>query len=70
MAKKPHPIITHVEILHLAIRCLESEIAEKEAYMGGIPECKAFLDQFISERVTKINALKNLYLIETGTHYG
>ena len=38
--------------------------------MGGIPECKAFLDQFISERVTKINALKNLYLIETGTHYG
>ena len=69
MAKKTTPIITHVEILHLAIRQLETEIENQRSLLAGIPEGEAFLAQYRNERLAKINALKSIYLIETGTKY-
>ena len=69
MAKKTTPIITHVEILHLAIRQLETQIENQRSLMAGIPEGEAFLAQYMNERLIKINALKSIYLIETGTRY-
>lgn len=69
MAKKTAPIITHVEILHLAIRQLESEIKFQTECMEGIPQCQDYLKKYISERTPKIEALKAMYQIETGTKY-
>lgn len=69
MAKKTTPIITHTEILCHAIRNIENEIRNQESYMGGIPECGAMLKAYVSERKPKLEALKEMYRIETGTDY-
>lgn len=69
MAKKPTPIITHTEILCRAIRSIEEEIRNQQNYMGGIPECAEMLHAFVDERTPKLEALKEMYRIETGTDY-
>lgn len=69
MAKKTTPIITHVEILCHAIHNIENEIRNQKAYMDGIPECEAMLRAYVDERTPKLEALKQMYRIETGTDY-
>lgn len=69
MASKVTPVISHVEILCRAIRNIEDEIKNQEAYMGGIPEREAMLAAFVNERRPKLDALKEMYRIETGTNY-
>lgn len=68
MAKKPTPIITHTEILCRAIRNIEDEIRNQQNHMGGIPECESILHAFVEEHTTKLEALKEMYRIETGTN--
>ena len=70
MAKKSTPIITYVEILCNAMRNIENEIKNQQSYMGGIPECEALLKAYVDERTQKLEALKEMYRIETGTNYG
>lgn len=67
--KKTTPIITHVEILSRAIRSIEEEIRSMEEVMGDNPECKDMLTAYIGERAPKLEALKEMYRIETGTDY-
>lgn len=67
--KKATPIITHVEILSRAIRSIEDEIRNQEEVMGEIPECKDMLADYIAERAPKLEALKEMYRIETGNDY-
>ena len=67
--KKCKPIITHLEILCLAIRGIENEIRNQVNYMGGIPECEEQLKAYVNEHTLKLNALKEMYRIETGTEY-
>lgn len=69
MAINPKATITHVEILCRAIRNIEDEINVQTSIMGGIPECKAFLEAYVDERMAKLAALKTMYRIETGTDY-
>lgn len=69
MAAKAIPVITYTEILCRAIRNIEDEIKSQEAQMRGIPECEAFLNAFVNERRTKLEALTAMYRIETGTNY-
>lgn len=69
MAKKTEPIITHTEILCRAIRSIEDEIRNQTNYMGGIPECEALLQAYVNERTPKLDALKEMYRIETGTDF-
>ena len=69
MAKKNTPIITYTEILCNAIRNIENEIRNQQNYMGGIPECEAMLQAFVNERTPKLEALKEMYRIETGADY-
>ena len=69
MAKKTTPIITHTEILCLAIRSIETDIRNQKEFMGGIPECEAMLENYINDRTPKLEALKEMYRIETGTDY-
>lgn len=66
---KNTPIITHVEILSRAIRSIEDEIRNQEEAMGNTPEFKDMLTAYISERTPKLEALKEMYRIETGTDY-
>ena len=67
--KKTNPIITNTEILCYAIRHLQQEINHMVAYCDGIPEKEEFLKFFVDQRIPKLEALKTLYLIETGTDY-
>ena len=67
--KQHKPIITHVEILCHAIRNIEDEILDKEAQLGVIPSCDEMLKAHISEGIAKLEALKDMYRIETGTEY-
>ncbi len=67
--KKATPIITHVEILSRAIRSIEDEIRSQEEVMGDNPKFGDMLKAYIAERAPKLEALKEMYRIETGTNY-
>ena len=67
--KKTAPIITHTEILCYAIRCLQKEIDDMTAYLEGVESKAEYLDFFLAERTPKLDALKELYRIETGSDY-
>lgn len=69
MATKNRSVITHVEIICRAIRNIEDEIKAQTSNMGGIPECKAFLEAYVDERMAKLAALKTMYRLETGSDY-
>lgn len=69
---KPTPIITYKEILCRAIRNIEGEIEEMQKRCEGKTgdaTIKEILDSYIAERTPKIEALKEMYRIETGTEY-
>lgn len=67
--KKAIPVITNTEILCYAIRFLQKEVDDMVAYCDGIPEKEEFLNFFVDQRRPKLEALKMLYRIETGTDY-
>lgn len=68
--KKNSPIITHTEIICYAILHLQSVIKDRVAYLDGIPGSETFLETFLAQHMPKLEALKELYRIETGTDYG
>lgn len=76
MQKKPEPVITHTEILCCAIRHLESELkdiecrGERLAERTGNKEMADGIVAALSEPLLpKLDALKKMYHIETGTDY-
>lgn len=72
MAKKTtKPIITHTEILALAIRSIEGDIEERLALCEGLPEDiqAEMLNKSTVELRAKMEALKTLYSIETGADF-
>ena len=71
MAKKNNPIITHTEILARAIRSVEEEIAEWHSKCAGFPpeQREAMIDASTEQLRSKLEALKQMYFIETGNEY-
>lgn len=70
--KRTTPIITYKEILCKAIRCMELEIEEMQGKCCGKTDdaiVKQMLDSVVAENTPKIQALKDIYRIETGTEY-
>jgi hypothetical protein len=77
MAKKNTPIITHTEILCLAIESLQAQIREwdekmrKAASVGE--EAQKMVAELREHEVArldpKLEALKDMYNIETGANY-
>lgn len=69
MAKKTTPIITHTEILARAIRSIEGDIEEQQILCDGLPtDIKAEMFNKSTENLrAKLDTLKILYRIETGT---
>ena len=71
MAKKSTPIITHTEILNRAICSIKAEIADWHNKCESLPQ--PLKDEMIAQATAplqeKLDALKELYRIETGTDY-
>lgn len=71
MAKKSTPIITHTEILNRAIGSITAEIADWYTKCESLPQ--PIRDETIQKATEplqeKLDALKELYRIETGTDY-
>ena len=76
MQKKPEPIITHTEILCFAIRHLKSELKDIECRGESLAEKtgnKEMTDGIVAALTApitpKLEALLEMYRIETGTDY-
>ena len=70
MAKTQNgPIITHTEILSLAIGKLETERNYWQEQTAGDPETVKAAAAIVAPHYRKIEALKQLYRIETGNEY-
>lgn len=71
MAKKTNPIITHTEIINRAIQSIEAEIDEWRGRCKGLPKEQAdtYFDATTKELREKLDALKTLYRIETGSDF-
>lgn len=71
MAKKTTPIITHTEILNRAIYSVEEEIANWHNKCEGLPQEQKdkMFDYATKELQDKLDALKEMYRIETGTEH-
>ena len=69
MAKKTTPIITHTEIISRAISSIEAEIADWRKKCEGFPQDQkdAMVTMATQELRAKLDALKTLYRIETGS---
>ena len=71
MAKKSTPIITHTEIINRAINSVKAEIADWHNKCESLPQ--PIRDEMIAQSTTllqeKLEALKEMYRIETGTDY-
>lgn len=68
---KNKPIITYTEILTRAIRCTEWDIAEWRIKCESLPAGQRgmALAAATKELAEKLEALKTLYRIETGTDF-
>lgn len=75
MAKKNEPIITHTEILCLAIQAVSHKMHEYDEMVDksdtlAAKEMAAYLrDSHAAIYAPKLAALKELYRIETGTKF-
>ena len=71
MAKKNTPIITHTEILNRAIRDIEGEISGWAIRCEALPprQREEMFSKSTETLMTKLEALKEMYRIETGTEY-
>lgn len=69
MAKKNTPTITHTETLCYAIRHLESEIEDMRRRCEGKPGAEGFLKDTTDRLAPKLDALKEMYRMETGAEY-
>ena len=71
MSKKSTPIITHTEILNRAIMSIKREIAEWNQRCEAFPQEQrdAILAQATGDLSAKLDALKEMYRIETGADY-
>lgn len=71
MAKKNDPILTHTEILCFAIHHLEHEIEDIKSRGSNLPKdiADGLVSALIQPLTPKLEALKDLYRIETGEEY-
>ena len=63
------PAITYTEILCYAIEYLEDVLQEANECIKGKPGCEEMFTFFCNRYQPKLEALKTLYKIETGTEY-
>jgi hypothetical protein len=71
MKKKSAPVITYTEILNRAINSIQAEVEDWRSKCESFPkdQAEALFTQATAELVSKLEALKQLYAIETGADY-
>ncbi|MEF2660186.1 MULTISPECIES: hypothetical protein [Eubacteriales] len=69
MAQNKSISITHTEILARAAQNIEAEIRTWEVAVSGNPEAAEIAAPMIGPLREKLEAVKTLYRIETGTEY-
>lgn len=69
MTKKNAPVITHTEVICFAIRHLEHEVEVQEQFCRDNPAAQPMLEHTMKELGPKLEALKEMYRIETGMNY-
>ncbi len=67
--KKTGPVITHTQTLCYAIRHLENEIESMRSRCEGKPGAEELLKMHIAQFGPQLEALKQMYQIETGVEY-
>ena len=67
--KAPKPIITHTETLCFAIPPLEADIGHWEKALADPPDKEERLARICERQLAQLEALKQMYLFETGTEY-
>jgi hypothetical protein len=65
--KKCMPVITHTEILARAAKSIEDEISGWEQKFEGFDGMEEMLSSTTKELHKKLDAVKTLYQIETGS---
>ena len=65
--KNATPVLTHTEILCLAIRAIDADIGRWRERCEGLPE--DVFERSVADLLAKRSALKDLYHVETGTEY-
>ena len=68
---KNHPIITHTEIINRAIQSINAEIDEWRERCKGLSkeQAETYFEATTKEPREKLDALKTLYRIETGSDF-
>lgn len=69
MAKNTTPVITHTEILARAISSIEAEISDWRTKCSAHPDAQVLFNSATEELTRKLDSLKTLYRIETGSEY-
>lgn len=71
MKKKSSPVLTHVEIICFAIRAIDMDIGNWVKKFEGLPEdyVAEHLEIATADLKAKREALRSLYLMETGYEY-
>lgn len=64
--KKPEPVITHTELLCLAYRALEQDVRHWEVALEKLPPEERHLEEICAPQLRKMEAIRQLYLLETG----
>ena len=67
--KKTTPVITHTQTLCYAILHLENEIANMKNRCEGKPGGEEFIKMHLAQFGPQLDALKEMYRIETGSEY-
>ena len=67
--KKTTPVITHTQTLCYAIQHLENGIDEMKKRCEGKPNGEEFIKMHLDQFGPQLEALKEMYRIETGVEY-
>ena len=67
--KKNTPIITHTQTLCYAIKHLENEIDNMKKRCEGKPGGEEFIKMHLEQFGPQLDAIKEMYRIETGVEY-
>lgn len=65
--KKPTPVLTYTELLCLAYRALEQDVRRWEVAIDELPPEERHLAEICADQFRKMEAIRTLYQLETGT---
>ena len=65
--KKPTPAITHIELLCYAANWLNADIRKWEEACSDMPNAEEQAALICERQINQLNAIRQMYYLETGT---